>query len=175
MADLLYRYDRSVTVHNRCSKIPPSTWMHIANRVRKSRVRLEVMIRFFMRIAASEKRASSSSRVSTFHLFTPLFIQPHIQKSNGRNMVHIRATEKYLNVCDNTNKYTWIKYVWSCYLPTCLYRFVGRDSSVDIATGYGLDGPGIESRWGRDFLHTSRPALGPTQPPVKWVPSLSRG
>jgi hypothetical protein len=26
---------------------------------------------------------------------------------------------------------------------------VGRDSSVGIATGYVLDGPGIESRWGR--------------------------
>jgi hypothetical protein len=25
---------------------------------------------------------------------------------------------------------------------------VGRDSSVGIATRYGLDGPGIESRWG---------------------------
>ena len=24
-------------------------------------------------------------------------------------------------------------------------------SSVGIATDYGLDGPGIESRWGRDF------------------------
>jgi hypothetical protein len=36
-------------------------------------------------------------------------------------------------------------------------------SSVGIATDYGLDGPGIESRWGRDFSHTSRPALGPTQ------------
>ena len=31
---------------------------------------------------------------------------------------------------------------------------------------YRLDGPGIESRWGRDFLHLSRPALGLTQPPV---------
>jgi len=28
---------------------------------------------------------------------------------------------------------------------------VGRDSSVGVATGYGLDGPGIEFRWGRDF------------------------
>jgi hypothetical protein len=28
---------------------------------------------------------------------------------------------------------------------------VDRDSSVGIATRYGLDGPGIESRWGRDF------------------------
>jgi hypothetical protein len=26
---------------------------------------------------------------------------------------------------------------------------VGRDSSVGIVIGYGLDGPGIEFRWGR--------------------------
>ena len=28
---------------------------------------------------------------------------------------------------------------------------VGRDSSVGIATRYGLVGPGIESRWGARF------------------------
>jgi hypothetical protein len=39
------------------------------------------------------------------------------------------------------------------------YTVWGRDSVVGIATRYGLDGPGIESRWGRDFSHTSRPAL----------------
>ena len=51
----------------------------------------------------------------------------------------------------------------------------GRDSSVGIATRYGLDGQGIESQWRRDFPHPSRPALRPTQPPVQWVPGLSRG
>jgi len=29
--------------------------------------------------------------------------------------------------------------------------FCGLGSSVDIATAYGLDGPGIESRWGARF------------------------
>jgi hypothetical protein len=52
---------------------------------------------------------------------------------------------------------------------------LGRDSSVGIATRYGLDGPGIESRLGRDFPHPFRRALGPNQPPIHWVPGLCRG
>ena len=32
----------------------------------------------------------------------------------------------------------------------------GADRVVGIATGYGLDSPGIESGWGRDFLHLSQ-------------------
>jgi hypothetical protein len=37
----------------------------------------------------------------------------------------------------------------------------GRDIAVSIATSYGLDGLGIESRERRDFSHPSRPGLGP--------------
>jgi len=43
----------------------------------------------------------------------------------------------------------------SLYWAMILYRFitegVGRDSADGIATGYELDGPGIQSRWGARF------------------------
>jgi hypothetical protein len=57
----------------------------------------------------------------------------------------------------------------------CTICVGSRASSVGIATRYGLDGPGIESRWGQDLTHLSRPALWPTQFPMQWVPGLFRG
>ena len=53
--------------------------------------------------------------------------------------------------------------------------YCGPVSAVGIATGYGLEGPGIESRWGRDYPHLSRPTLRPTQSPVQWLPRVSPG
>ena len=50
-----------------------------------------------------------------------------------------------------------------------------EDIVVDIATRYGLDGPGIESPYGREFPHPSRPALEATQQPIQWVEGLFPG
>jgi len=49
----------------------------------------------------------------------------------------------------------------------------GAGSSVGIATEIRTGQSGIESRWDEIFC-PSRPALGPTQSPVQWVPGLSR-
>jgi len=45
----------------------------------------------------------------------------------------------------------------------CIY--CGPGSSVGIATDYGLDGTGLNPG-GDEIFRPSRPALGPTQPPV---------
>jgi len=61
------------------------------------------------------------------------------------------------------------------YTILYIYKYIyGPGSSAGIATDYGLDGPG-SNVGGDEIFRPSRPALGPTQPPVKWVPCLSRG
>ena len=44
--------------------------------------------------------------------------------------------------------------------------------SDPILTWCKLDGPGIACRCGRDFQQPSVPVLGPTQPPLQWLPRL---
>jgi hypothetical protein len=51
-----------------------------------------------------------------------------------------------------------------------------RDSTVGIATSYGLDnrGVGVQDSVGlRTFSSpVSWPDLGPTQPPIQWIPGV---
>ena len=61
------------------------------------------------------------------------------------------------------------------YIVVASFIIVSQDSVVTIATGFRLDGLGIESWWGRRFLHLSRLFLMPTQPPVQWLLGHSLG
>jgi len=60
------------------------------------------------------------------------------------------------------------------YIIYGMIQYGGPVSSVGTATDYGLDGPGIEFWRGQEYP-PSRPALGPTHPPIQWVSGLSRG
>ena len=55
-------------------------------------------------------------------------------------------------------------------LSTCALEQAGVAQYIE--THHGLDGPGIESRWRRDFPHPSRPSLGLFHPPIQWLPGL---
>ena len=48
-----------------------------------------------------------------------------------------------------------------------LKNYCGPGSSVGIVTGYGLDGPGIESRWGARFSACVQ--TGPGAHPASWT------
>jgi hypothetical protein len=75
----------------------------------------------------------------------------------------------------NTTSCTWVVGMFSKALLCYCLQFeidtvyllsytekVGRYGAVGIETRYGLNGPGIESCWGRVIPHLSRPALVPT-------------
>ena len=83
-----------------------------------------------------------------------------------------RSSKRALLV--SCRKQTLLQFYGELVMSTHLHEFQmmyiiidGPGSSVGIANGYGLDGPGIESRRGRDFPDLFRPALGPTHPPVQ--------
>jgi len=64
----------------------------------------------------------------------------------------------------------------SSLFSSTLYHPLSHISSyyLMIHTDYGLGGPGSHPG-GDEIFRPSRPVLGPTQPPVKWVMGLSQG
>jgi len=86
------------------------------------------------------------------------------------NSLRVEDKQTYSNVCEKDQQDAhFISFV--CFFCAIL---CGPASSVGIATDYGLDGPG-SNPGGDEIFRPSRPALGPTQPPVNSVPYLSRG
>jgi hypothetical protein len=98
--------------------------------------------------------------ITTSQLYTTssLWSTNFANNTRGRSADSFRRHVVLCSECVLLNLTTYYtKYKFAFRNPT--YYMVGRDSSVGIATPYGLEGPGIESRWGG---RTSRPALGPT-------------
>jgi hypothetical protein len=86
------------------------------------------------------------------------YMETHLEQfKHCRNdaLTQCRISETVLTLmCDMQMKQGAVSYNYIFVV------FCGPGSIVGIATGYGLDGTGIESQWGRDFPHLSRPAPG---------------
>jgi hypothetical protein len=134
----------------------------------------EILTSIFDRLTDKLQQCVYCTTVSGFYCDPTLFIPLPPTKRRTR-FLEIRTKKWDERKCGKVVSYTHRpplphrKYSWYSLL------LGGPGSSVGIAAGYGLNGPGIETWWGRDFSHTSTPALGYIQPPVQWVLGLSRG
>jgi hypothetical protein len=94
-------------------------------------------------------------RISACRMFKqPIQMQWWVMHSRGLQVWWIQWLSRQL-------WWDWMLWVpFYYYYLSCSWH--GPGSVVSIVTGYGLDSPGIESQWGRDFLDLSRLVLVPT-------------
>jgi len=86
----------------------------------------------------------------------------------------VRITNATWSLAEENTFWSWFYNGPQIKIQYCHILICGPGSSFGIATDYGLDGPRSNSG-GDDIFRPSRPAMGPTYPPVKWVPGLFRG
>ena len=96
---------------------------------------------------------------------------PRMYRKGYRNLIY-----RLLNIQFVLRTSVWclLKHMFFFYFMCSILLCRGPGSSVGIATDYGLDVPG-SNPGGDEIFRQSRPALGPTQLPVKWVLGLCRG
>ena len=112
-----------------------------------------------------------SCQINAISFYPPSKLAPYPWKmTQGGSLNRSRRSRQVLNHFVESNQYSSVRHG---VISKSTHGVPG--SVVGIATGNGLGGTGIESQWGARFPHLSRPALGPTQPPVQWVPAFSRG
>jgi hypothetical protein len=118
--------------------------------------------------------------------FLPLFL-----------LASVKCLEYFTEVSlhwDHTPHGQYVAPSWKFVLTSCISQIFIKEGMTLVIVGKGEEwgnrfgdlvvhwnrmhkmGPGIKSRWGRDFFfHMSSLVLGSTQLPVQWVPGLSRG
>ena len=100
---------------------------------------------------------TSSSETSAFILRTPEKF-PKEHRLHSEHSESLKTTSLYVNKSIKSWMWTGLivltfedRIKFTLYLKVSTYVGCGPGISVGIATDYGLDGLGIESRWGRNF------------------------
>jgi hypothetical protein len=112
-----------------------------------------------------------------------IYLSLYLTKQNRHAVLHLSRKRfcAAVSIVFSSNTQIFNKIIGSLVFANTIFLFIFtvllvRDSVVSIATGYGLDDRGVSLSPSRvkNFLFStaSRPALGPTQPAIQWVPGV---